>query len=82
MTRAKLEEIVGLFQRDKFALVLRPDMPEDANVVTASFVLAIKNPILNTKYTKHVLFAEGSRTCGKVTSCMMHAIFVLKVCDF
>jgi hypothetical protein len=82
MTRAKLEEIVDLFQRGTFALVLKPDMSEDANVVTARFALAIKNPDTEHEVYKARFFAEDSRTCGKITSCMMYAIFVLKVFEF
>ena len=43
MSQAKRNEMKGLLERGTFSIILREEVPKDANVLPGRFVLAIKS---------------------------------------
>jgi hypothetical protein len=59
MSRAKLNELIGLLDRGTFAVVQRSSLMPGANILRTRFVLAIKNPGTSEEIYKARLVVKG-----------------------
>jgi hypothetical protein len=65
MLAAKRKEIEGLLNRGTFRIVLRSDIPQHANKLSARYVLAIKDPNTDREVWKARLILGGHRDLEK-----------------
>jgi hypothetical protein len=80
MQRAKEKELLGLLDRGTFTLVLCSVVPKGSNLLSARFVLAIKDPGTHQEVYKALLVARGFQ--DKLKSYIVHEINTVRSSSF
>ena len=76
MMNAVKKEVIGLFERGTFKIILREDVPENANILPGRFVLAIKSTEEGQEKYKARFVMGGHR--DKVKNLLVHNLCTLQ----